>query len=80
MYLTILYSLFLVLLSKTRARSVYRPLFDFVDDIGIGSYAADVSRCLSRINKNDMAQEVRADVWQSEGCRFDPTLGVSKCP
>ena len=22
----------------------------------------------------------RAVVWQSEGCRFDPTLGVSKCP
>ena len=28
----------------------------------------------------DMAQEVRAVVWQSEGCWFDPTLGVSKCP
>ena len=28
----------------------------------------------------DVAQEVRAVVWQSEGCRFDPTLGVSKCP
>ena len=28
----------------------------------------------------DMAQEVRAVVWQSEGCRFDPALGVSKCP
>ena len=28
----------------------------------------------------DMAQEVRAVVWQSEGCQFDPTLGVSKCP
>ena len=28
----------------------------------------------------DMVQEVRAVVWQSEGCRFDPTLGVSKCP
>ena len=27
-----------------------------------------------------MAQEVRAVVWQSEGCRFDPTLGVSQCP
>ena len=27
-----------------------------------------------------MAQEVRAVVWQSEGCQFDPTLGVSKCP
>ena len=26
------------------------------------------------------AQEVRAVVWQSEACRFDPTLGVSKCP
>ena len=23
-----------------------------------------------------MAQEVRAVVWQSEGCWFDPTLGV----
>ena len=22
----------------------------------------------------------RAVFWQSEGCRFDPTLGVSKCP
>ena len=28
----------------------------------------------------DTAQEVSAVVWQSEGCRFDPTLGVSKCP
>ena len=28
----------------------------------------------------DMAQGVRAVVWQSEGCRFDPTLGVLKCP
>ena len=27
-----------------------------------------------------MAQEVRAVVWQSEGRRFDPTLGVSRCP
>ena len=27
-----------------------------------------------------VAQEVRAVVWQSEDCRFDPTLGVSKCP
>ena len=24
-----------------------------------------------------MAQEVRVVVWQSEGCRFDTTLGVS---
>ena len=24
----------------------------------------------------DVAQEVRAVVWQSEGCRFDPTLGM----
>ena len=28
----------------------------------------------------DIALEVRAVVWQSEGCRFDATLGVSKCP
>ena len=28
----------------------------------------------------DVAQEARVVVWQSEGCRFDPTLGVSKCP
>ena len=28
----------------------------------------------------DMAQEVGAVVWQSEGCRFDPTLSVSKYP
>ena len=28
----------------------------------------------------DMAQEVRAVVWQSEVCWFDPTLGVSQCP
>ena len=28
----------------------------------------------------DMAQEVRAVIWQSEGYRFDPTLGVLKCP
>ena len=27
-----------------------------------------------------MAQGVRAVVWQSEGCRFDPTLGMLKCP
>ena len=32
------------------------------------------------LNGGDVAQEVRAVVWQSEGCRFDPTLGVSKCP
>ena len=25
-------------------------------------------------------REVKAVVWQSEGCRFDPTLGVSNCP
>ena len=30
--------------------------------------------------EGDVPQEVRAAVWQSEGCRFDPTLGVSKCP
>ena len=30
--------------------------------------------------RGDMDQEGRAVVWQSEGCRFDPTLGVSKCP
>ena len=38
---------------------------------------------LFSINKSlcgDTAQEVRAVVWQSEGCRFEPTLGVSKCP
>ena len=28
----------------------------------------------------NVAQEVRAVVWQSEGYWFDPTLGVSKCP
>ena len=28
----------------------------------------------------DVAREVRAVAWQAEGCRFDPTLGVSKCP
>ena len=28
----------------------------------------------------EMAQEVRSVVWQSEDCRFDPTLAVSKCP
>ena len=28
----------------------------------------------------DMAQEVRSVIWQSEGCRFDPTLAVSKYP
>ena len=33
-----------------------------------------------QLNMGDMAQEVRAVVWQSEGCRFDPSLGVSKCP
>ena len=27
-----------------------------------------------------IAQEVRAVILQLEGCRFDPTLGVSKCP
>ena len=27
-----------------------------------------------------MVQEVRAVIWQSEGCRFNPTLGMSKCP
>ena len=28
----------------------------------------------------DVAQEVRPAAWQSEGCRFDPTPGVLKCP
>ena len=28
----------------------------------------------------NMAQGVRAVVWQSEGCRFDLTLAMSKCP
>ena len=28
----------------------------------------------------NMAQEVRAVAWQSEGYRFDPTLATSKCP
>ena len=32
------------------------------------------------MHRGDVAQEVRAVVWQSEGCRFDPTLGVLKCP
>ena len=32
------------------------------------------------IHGGDMGQEVRAVVWQSEGGRFDPTLGVSNCP
>ena len=32
------------------------------------------------LTQDDMAQEVRAVAWQSEACRFDPTLGVSKCP
>ena len=35
---------------------------------------------LCPLKGGDVAQEVRAVVWQSEGCRFDPTLGVSKCP
>ena len=30
----------------------------------------------TQIKWGDMAQEVRAVVWQSGGCRFDPTLGV----
>ena len=31
--------------------------------------------------QGDTAQEVRAVVWSRERvCRFDPTLGVSKCP
>ena len=29
------------------------------------------------VTRGDVAQEVRAVVWQSEVCRFDPTLGVS---
>ena len=32
------------------------------------------------LHGGEMAQEVRAVIWQSEGCRFDPTLGMSKCP
>ncbi|XP_061110333.1 zinc finger protein 835-like isoform X3 [Conger conger] len=31
-------------------------------------------------NGATLAQAVRAVVWQSEGYRFDPALGVSKCP
>ena len=38
------------------------------------------SKCIPYSMGGDMAQEVRAVVRQSEGCRFDPTLGVSKCP
>ena len=38
------------------------------------------TRLMSSIKVGEMAREVRAVVWQSEGCRFDPTLGVSKCP
>ena len=34
-------------------------------------------RSLPPRTRGDVAQEVRAVVWQSEGCRFDPTLGVS---
>ena len=37
------------------------------------------NRYLQFPNGGDVAQ-VKAVVWQSEGCRFDPTLGVSKCP
>ena len=33
---------------------------------------------LNMSDKGDVAQEVRPVVWQSEGCRFDPTLGVSE--
>ena len=35
-------------------------------------------RCLAQGHFD--TPKVRAVVWQSEGCRFDPTLGVSKCP
>ena len=31
-------------------------------------------------NVGYMAQEVKAVVWQSDGCQFDPTLGMLKCP
>ena len=39
------------LMVDSRARPTYRPLFVFFEDIGIGSYAADVSRCLNKCNK-----------------------------
>ena len=35
--------------------------------------------CVCVVCGGEIAQEVRAVVWQSEGCRFDPSMGVSKC-
>ena len=32
------------------------------------------------IRWGDIAQEVRPVIWQSEGCRFNPTMGVLMCP
>ena len=46
-------------------------------------YSGDKLNCtigFIMLPSGDVAQEVRAVVWQLEGCRFDPTLGVSKCP
>ena len=40
----------------------------------------DYRFAIAMIGGGDMAQGVRAVVWQSEGCWFDPTLGVSKYP
>ena len=36
--------------------------------------------CYVHMYRGDVAQEVRAVVWRSEGRRFDPTPGASKCP
>ena len=35
---------------------------------------------LCACQQSEMAQEVSAVVWQSEGCRFDPPLGMLECP
>ena len=51
-----------------------------VTDRGVIPGDSNTRHCATGWGGADMAQEGRAFVWQSEGCQFDPTLGVSKCP
>ena len=43
-------------------------------------HGLNINGCFESRLRGDVAQEVRAVVWQSEGYQFDPTLSVSKCP
>ena len=51
------------------------PFRELGGGVRISAATETMSCALLRNMWGDVAQEVRA-----EGCQFDPTLGVSKCP